>query len=274
MIRTEIRRVFRSKAFYAACAFMLAFMYYGISWEFRFLSGWGFICEGVWQEKFLDAAGYDGLVAFLCSLTVTLPYMLSYRKERDSGYRQLMVLKTSPGAYRRAKLLSVAVSGATVMSLPLLCWMPVCVLLDSGSINPGSVNPIYSTMIYHSRTIMSHLVEPYVQPLFESNINLFVFFYLVNISLAGAAFALLGLGVSAVIRSRYLSVLFPFGFCLFSAIVLDSYDKSLNAFMLPVLGLASWKNLYGLYGHILYLTLLLILGIGLFIGGDLYAEKA
>lgn len=121
---------------------------------------------------------------------------------------------------------------------------------------------------------MSQLVKPYMRPLFESNINLFVFIYLINIALAGAAFALLGLAMSAVIRSRYLAVLFPFGFCLFSAIVLDPYDKGLNAFTLAVLGVAYWENLYDPYGHILFLAFLLILGIGLFIGGDLYAEKA
>ena len=260
MIRTEIRRVFLSKAFYVACGLMLAFAYYGTSDEFRFLLGRGFLKDGIWQEKFLLAAGYDGgLVPFLCPLTVALPYVLSYRKERDSGYRQLMVLKTSPGAYRRAKLLSVAASGATVMCIPLLCWMPVCILLGTGKIN---------------HPIMSHMVQSYMQPLFESHINLFVFIYLINAALAGAAFALLGLGVSAVIRSRYLAVLFPFGFCLFSAIVLDSYEYGLHAFKLAVLGIAYWKNLYGVYGHILYLTFLLLLGMGLFIGGDLYAEKA
>ena len=257
MIRTEIRRVFRTKAFYVACAFMLVLAYYDTRFEFVYLLNIGSLCEGIWQEKFLDAAG--DIIPFLCPLIVALPYVLSYRKERDSGYRQLMVLKTSPGAYRRAKLLSVAVSGAAVMCIPLLCWMPVCILL-------GTNDP--------SRSIMRHLIKPYLQPLIESHINFFVFLYLINISLVGAAFALLGLGVSAVIRSRYLAVLFPFGFCLFSAIVLDHYDKGPNAFKLAVLGIAYWENLYGPYGHILFLAFLMLLGIGLFIGGDLYAEKA
>lgn len=258
MIRTEMRRAFHSKAFLAACVIMLLFLIISTNEEFEFLLGRGFPLEGIWQEKFLLVAGYDGgYVPFFCPMVVVIPYVLSYRKERDNGYRQLMVLKASGNAYRLAKLLAVAASGAGVMCLPFLCWMPVCFLLGTGRVR---------------YPIMSHLIDPALQPLFESSPNLFVFMYLVNASLAGAIFALLGLGISAVVRNRYLAVLAPFGFCLFTAAVLAVYFlHKLNAFYLVVFGMRIWL---GIGGHICYLLLLLLLGVGLFIGGDRHAEKA
>ena len=256
MIRTEMRRVFRSKVFWAACAFMVVLLAIGSDDDIRHFL-YGSPREGIWQEKFLLTAGYDdGLVPFYCPIVAVLPYVLSYRKERDSGYRQLMVLKTSPNAYRRAKLLSVAASGAGVMCLPFLCWMPVCIFLGTGRVR---------------YPIMSHMIDPVLQPLFESHPNLFVFLYLVNASLAGAVFALLALGVSAVVRNRYLALLAPFGFCLFTAAVLAVHILyNLTAFILVIFGESWWM---GLGGHICYLLLLLLFGVGLFLIGDCSAEK-
>lgn len=103
MIRTEMRRAFRSKAFMVACVIVLLFLVINTRDEFEFLLGRGFLSEGIWQEKFLLVAGYDGgYIPFFCSMVVVIPYVLSYRKERDKGYRQLMVLKASGSAYRRA----------------------------------------------------------------------------------------------------------------------------------------------------------------------------
>lgn len=238
---------------------MLVLLERATSFEFRFLLNRGYLSEGTWQEKFLEAAGYGGgdMVVFFCPLVVVIPYVLSYRKERDSGYRQLMVLKVSASAYRRAKLLAVAASGAATVCLPFLCWIVVCFFLGTGSTDPFGNN------------VLNQINDSW-RPLLESRQTLLVFLYLVNASLVGAVFALLGLGVSAVIRSRYLAVLFPFGFCIFSAAVLVSYDRGLNAFLLSILGMRVSDH----HVHIWYLLLLLLLGIGLFIGGDRHAEKA
>lgn len=258
MLRTEMRRAFCSKTFWVTFILMLVLLERATSFEFRFLLNRGYLSEGTWQEKFLEAAGYGGgdLVVFFCPLVVVIPYMLSYRKERDSGYRQLMVLRASGSAYRRAKLLAVAVSGAAAVCLPFLCWIAVCFFLGTGRTDPFGNN------------VLNQINDSWL-PLLESRQTLLVILYLVNASLVGAVFALLGLGVSAIIRSRYLAVLFPFGFCVFSAAVLVSYDRGLNAFLLAILGMRQSDHV-----HIWYLSLLLFLGVGLFIGGDRHAEKA
>ena len=256
MIRTEMRRAFRSRAFLAACILTMVFLMEGSRFEFEYLLGRGELVEGTWQEKLLEAAGYGGdQVVFFCPLLVVIPYVLSYRRERDSGFRQLMALKASESAYQRAKLLAVAASGAGAICIPILCWMPVCMLLGTGKTNP------------HGNNVLSQISDSWL-PMLENRQTLFVFLYIVNASLVGAMFALLGLGVSAVIRSRYPALLFPFGFCIFSAII-PARGSKLNAFVLMILG-ERWQS----HIHIWYLLLLLILGIGLFIGGDCHAEKA
>lgn len=252
MIRAEMRRVLHSRAFRTACVLMFVLLFQGSRFEFEYLLGWGHLHEGTWQEKFLEAAGFSGdFLVFVCPLVVVIPYVLSYRKERDSGFRQLMVLKASGNAYRSAKLLAVAASGAGCVCIPFLCYMPVCFLLGTGRSDP------------HGNNVLNLISDRWL-PLLESRQTLLVFCYIVNASLVGAMFALLGLGASAVIRSRYLAVLFPFGFCIFSAAILAGYDHTLNAFPLMILG----------ERPIWYLLLLLILGIGMFIGGDCHAEKA
>ena len=74
-------------------------------------------------------------------------------------------------------------------------------------------------------------------------------------------------------RSKaFLAVLAPFGFCLFTAAVLAVYFlHKLNAFYLVVFGHGAGL---GIVGNTCYLLFLLLLGLGLFIGGDRYAEKA
>lgn len=259
MIRTEMRRAFCSKAFLAACIVMLVLLCRDSWFEFEYLSGRGELAEGTWQEKFLEAAGYgEGHAVFFSFFAVVIPYVLSYRKERDSGYRQLMTLKSSGSVYRRAKLLAVAASGAGVMCLPLLCWMPVCFLLGTGRTDP------------HGNNVLN-LISDEMLPLLENRQTLLVFLYIVNAALVGAVFALFGLGVSAVLRNRYPALLFPFGFCLLTATVICHwYGPAWNAFILPMLGFDLMPNRV----RIGYLLLLSTLGVGLFIGGDRHAEKA
>ena len=259
MIRTELKRVFKTWIFWGACVIVLFCFVYASDFEFQYLAGWGHLSEGIWQEKFVELTGLgDGeLAGLLCPILVMLPYALSYRKERDSGYRQLMVLKSSPGAYRRTKLLTTGVSGATLMCLPYLCWMPVCFMLGTKVVDP------------HGNVIRN--LAPVLLPMFENYPTLYVVLYLINVALVGAMHALLGLGVSAVVRNKYLAVLFPFGYCLFSAIVLEHISHQLEAFYLISLG---FGPCWSISGHIGYLLFLFALGIVLFIGGDCYAEKA
>lgn len=259
MIRAELKRVFKTWSLWGASVVVLLCFLYAADSEFTYWANMGHLFEGIWQEKFVELTGTgDGeLAGLLCPILVMLPYALSYRKERDSGYRQLMVLKASPGAYRRAKLLAVGVSGAAVMCVAYLCWMPVCFLLGTDIRDP------YGDVI--------RLMAPVLRPLFENYPTLYVVLYLINVALVGAMHALLGLGVSAVVRNKYLAVLFPFGYCLFSGIVLQYISRQLEAFYLISLGFGfNWN----IGGHIGYLLLLYALGIGLFIGGDRHAEKA
>lgn len=262
IVRAELKRVFSSKMFWGISLLMLFSYLISAEDEFRYLFGIGCFSDGTWQEKQLQMAGYDGgIIAFFLPMAAVMPHVLSYRKERDSGYRTLMTLRASGKAYRGAKLLAAAVSGAGVACIPFLCWLPVSFLMGNGRSDSGS--SVWS------------MIQSELLPLQERQ-TVLVLLYLGNQMLVAAAFALFSLGVTAVVRNRWLSVLAPLAFCFMTELAVDNHlarrlgSLGWNGLVMPILGNRALP-----FSHeSVYLLLLLSLGIGLFLGGDRYAEKA
>ena len=96
--------------------------------------------------------------------------------------------------------------------------------------------------------------------------------YVFNAGLQGMVFSLLGLGLSAVVNNCYLAAVIPFCYCIFTASILATYSSGLNALSLFVIG--QYNNaIIGYGGILLYDFLLVLVGYGLFIGGDKHACK-
>ncbi len=269
ILAAQLKQVFCSKMFWAASLLLFFTYLYSAEIEFRFLAGTGSFSAGAWQEKQLKAAGYyEGIISFFLPIGAVLPYALSYRRERDSGYRVLMVLKASGSAYRRSKLLAVAASGAGAACIPFLCWLPVSLWMGAGQTwGMGEADGSGGSWVWHK-------IGENLPPLLEHP-TLLVLLYLGNQMLVAAAFAVFALGVSAVARNRYLAVMAPMGFGMFTELAVDNFlarrffaSYSWNGLTLPMLGMMP------LWHHGLYVFLLFGLGIGLFLGGDRYAEKA
>lgn len=258
MIKTELNRALFSKSFAAASLLTFAMLLTGgCDFVLEYLSG--YISPGTYLEKFLISFGYGmtSLIAVLFPIVVMIPYTLSYRKERDSGYQQLMVLKSSAKTYRIAKATAAACSGFLVFFLPNLCWLLICrFMLGTGS----TKYPILYGV-------------GFAESLYKTYPFLYGLIYVFNAGIQGAVFALLGLGLSAVIRNRYLAVLLPFCYCIFSAAVLDAYNRGLNALSLMVIG-QYYNAVIGYSGIVVYDIILVILGCILFIGGDRHVSKA
>lgn len=257
MLKTEFRRAFYSKSFLLA---------WGIALVMLAIGGVDYIFVTVsldsldpWLDKYLISLvfGMTCVLGLFYPIVAMIPYGLCYRRERDSGYRQLILLKTTKKAYLRAKILAVSCSAFVSMLVPNLCWILVCRFML------GKGDPKYS---------FRYMIH-FALPLYDNHPFWFAIMYAVHAAVLGAVFAVLGLGVSAVVRNRYLALLLPFAFCVFSSSVLASYNRGFAAFDLLYIQLYEYRPL-GYWIIPIYETALLTVGLVLFLGGDHYAGKA
>lgn len=246
MVKMEIKRALLSRAFAATTVFGLLMMMEG---RLDQTGGRIFNDSDLYLGKFLNSFAFTPLI-ILWPITVMFPYVLSYRKERDSGFQKLMVLKTSREQYRKAKIAAVACSGFLSLFLPMAGWLLFCkFILGSGEV----VNPIHFLLEFAG-----------------SSPFLYGMMYSVNAGLLGAVFAVWGLGLSAVLRNRYLALLIPVCYCVFTGV---AAPRAWEAFKL--IDPAVYSNpVLGGWGIPVYELALLAIGCFLFIGGDHYAGKA
>lgn len=246
MVKKEIKRALQSRAFAAATAFGFFLMAAG---RLDQTNGYIFDRAEPYLTKFYTGFVFSPLT-ILWPVTVMFPFVLSYRKERDSGFQKLMVLKASRGRYRAAKLAAVACSGFLSLFLPMTGWLLFCKwILGSGEVR----NPLL-----------------FLPEFAGSYPFLYGMMYAVNAGILGAVFAVWGLGLSAVVRNRYLALLIPVCYCVFTGVTApDAWE----AFKL--IDPAAYRNpALGSWGIPAYELALFIIGCILFIGGDHHAGKA
>lgn len=260
MLKTEFRRAFSSKLLWWTC---------GITFVMLAVSGWDYIVYRIenslltaWWQIYIISLPF-GMLSVFYPIVVMIPYALSYRGERDSGCRQLILLKTSRRAYLGSKILAVSGSAFTAMFLPAFVWIPVCRFVL------GVTNPAYDRL----KASAVH----FALPLYDNHPVLYAVMYALHISVLGAVFAILGLGLSAVIKNRYAAILSPFCYCFFSSSILSSgINHSLAALDLLPLQPYYYTDArpLGYWTIPIYEIVLLVVGLALFIGGDYYAGKA
>lgn len=252
MIKVELRRAILSKSFAFTCILNLLMLAIG-GCDYILDLMKGRISTGTYLEKFLVAYGYGmtSLLAVFFPIVAMIPYVLSYRKERDSGYLKLMVLKESRKEYNRAKLLSVACSGFLSLFLTCFLWLLVS----------------YFVLRTNTNGQLLYFDEFFAEKLYETQPFIYGMMYVCNAGVQGAVFAVLGLGLSAVLDNRYLAIILPFGYCIFTAAVVDMYNTAFNALSLFVPA-QYFNDAIGHWGMVIYDVILVSVGIGLFLRGQ------
>lgn len=263
MLRTELKRAFCSKPFWVTCVITLAMLAFSSS-DYLPLSYATVEIPRPWWIYYFHCffLGNTALPVFY-PIVVMIPYVLSYRRDRDSGYRQLILLKASRKAYLGAKALAVGASAFGAILLPCLAWIPVCRLL-------GDTNWDYAKQ-YYSHNIL------FAPSFYEEHVVLYCVMYAFHAALLGAAFALLGLGLSAVVRNRYLALLLPFCYAIFSSSILSSsVGKWFAALDMMPLQIYYYREVYplGYWTVLVYEVALAAVGLALYWEGDYHAGKA
>lgn len=248
MIRGEIRRAVISFRMLAAYIISLLALMIG-GWDY--LSG--FSTNGTYLEKYLISLAYGtgSWLAILFPIVACIPYALSYREEADSGFYYLYVLKTGREAYRAAKIISVFLSGfAAVFGACLTWYLYVTLVIGTGD----TTFPILYDLHFAEKLYVAH---PFIYGMI----------YTFNAGFQGGIFAILGLGVSAVVKNKYIAILIPFAYCIFSASVLELWNQALNAITLFVIG-QYYGGVAGYWGILFYDSILILVGIGLYRIGE------
>lgn len=246
VIRAELNRAFSAKSFWLVCGIMLALPLYE-GGNFIYYRRTGAIVTSWWTIylRVIEAP------LFFSPILVMFTYAVSYRRERDCGYSQLMMLRSTGKAYLGAKALAVASTAFMAVLLPFLCWMPVCRLL-------GVADPAYDRDRHNIYFALSF---------YDQNPGLYCVAYTLYVAVVGAVFAIFGLGLSSVVKNKYLALFLPFGYCVFSGIVLS---PSLEAFRLLKLQSYHFTDRcpLGYWTAPLYMTALTAAGLGMFVSGD------
>lgn len=256
MIKTELKRAFCSKSFWVTCGITLIMLAFGSS-DCLYISSAKFEVPQAWWVIYLHAIllGMKTAIPVFYPIVAMIPYVLSYRKDRDSGYRQLILLKTTRKTYLGAKVLAVASSAFMAFLLPCLGWIPVCRLL-------GVTDSSYD--------LSRHKIH-FALTLYDEHPCGYLVMYAFHVAILAAVFALSGLGLSAVIRNKYLALLLPFCYAIFSSSILELFlGRSIAALDLMPLQLYYYKEVYplGFWTVPIYEAVLVVISLILFFGGD------
>lgn len=261
MVGSELRRAFSSKAFWWTCIITFAMLVFGSMEYIGYRIGNVLVTS--WWVVYLNAIylGMGTMLTLFYPIVVMVPYVLSYRRERDSGYIHLLLLKASRKRYLVAKATAVACSAFLAMLLPNLCWILIC------RFALGVTDSAYDRQRHNIFFALS---------LYDGHPGVYVVLWAVHIAVLGAVFAVFGLGISSVIKNRYLAILLPFCYCIFSSSILSAFQKSFAALDLLPFQLYHNTGQYplGYYTVPIYEAVLAVLGIALFVGGDCHAGKA
>lgn len=269
MVKQELKRAFCSKPFRVTCGITLAMLAFGSS-DYLPPSYANVELPKPWWIYYFHCffLGMKTMLPVFYTIVVMLPFCLSYRQDRDSGYRQLLLLKSSRKAYLGAKALAVSASAFGAVLLPSLVWIPVCRLL-------GNTDWAYALQYYGNNV---HFAPSF----YQEHVVLYCIMYAFHAALLGASFAIFGLGLSAVAKNRYLALLLPFCYAVFSSSILTALfkntfiGKSFEVMKLMPLQSYYYKEVYplGFWTIPIYEAALTAVGLALYLGGDYHACKA
>ena len=259
MFGEEIKRSIISKRFLGTCMIVLILFAFGSSDALLYVDGSSVVVQkNVWWGIYLYAIclGMKTLLPILYPIIVMIAYVSSYRREVDSGFAELIIMKGRLIDYLFAKYSAIAISAFFSMLIPALVWALICWLI-------GDSNPYYD---YDKYAIHFALA------LYEINPGLYVVFYAFHIAVLGVVFAILGLGLSAVVKNLYVALFMPFGYAVFSSSILGPIiGKGIAVFDMMPLQVYYHTKIYplGYWTVPIYELIILIVGTLLFFLGGL-----
>lgn len=193
-----------------------------------------------------ETSGVSSLIAILFPLIACLPYASSYVEEKESGYTTYVLTKIKKRDYVAIKMFVNGAVGGSVIAVPSFLLLFLAVLVKGTALSEESG----SVVIYYKDFYLNYPI-------------LYIVLLICNFFMCGAIFANLALGTARFVKNKYVVVVMPFLFYIFSAMVLSHISIYLNAITLfDVHQYAEQKRI----GIFLYDLVLAVTGYWLFRG--------
>lgn len=183
------------------------------------------------SDNFLSDFTYvqgDNILVILFPILLCLPMAMKIVSEFESGYFGLIVMRTSIKKYTLTKLVCNGIVGGALMTLPALVYLIRLIALKGIETYPAIEAAAQINLFPR---------------LFETHPVAYAIMVLVGLFLCGVVFATLSLGVAAITKKKYLTLVIPICYYIGSAIVFPSRIKCLDATTLYDLNGQNYPNL-------------------------------
>lgn len=160
---------------------------------------------------FSYSCGTASLLALIYPVFACMPYGDTYAVERESGYLLYKQTKIHNVKYILIKLLSSSISGGLALSIPVACYLILCIFSRGPMLTDYGMEYIsHKVQFYHSQPV------------------LYCAGFIGNAFLCGVIFSLLALALSVFIKSRYLVLFLPLVLYILCNILCSSHLFYLN----------------------------------------------
>lgn len=156
------------------------------SFEYQFLD---FFLMGVYDDT-------TAIISLVFPLICTIPYALSYYNDANSGYGELILLKTSKTKYSVSKYIVNFICSGLSLMIPILIYYIFCIIFCGTSVDNDYITT-YNTFLPEVR-----INYPFI----------YGFIFVINSFLCGAMFSSIALAVASWINNKYIIFLSPFIF--------------------------------------------------------------
>lgn len=251
-IKEEFKRAIYSKNFFISFALCLICIIIG---SFESIYYFGFQQSNAYNLFMLSySEGTNAILSMIFALIVSIPYVASYLSDINTGHASYIILRAGKMNYLLIRLIINAIVGGIVLSISLMITFIVYLLLTGFS--PAQLDNV--TIVFAG--------------VYNLNPFIYILLLVINSFFCGAAFSTFGLGMSTIIKNRYLCVIFPFLFYIFSGTILNQINPFFNSVITYDLNFIQNLN----YSYVLLYELFLF-GIGMitfFVGANKHAEDS
>ncbi|MDR2832208.1 MAG: hypothetical protein LBV67_00665 [Streptococcaceae bacterium] len=263
-IKEELKRAFLSRTTIATAFIAIILMVIGVTDSFQLDSYWlkhqSIFYLFVWGFT----EGSSPYLLLLFPMISAIPFAASLISDSKSGMSKYIALRMERKRYLQIKFfINALVGGFVLMIGPLVGLIALLIMKIFNH------NPMLAMEVEKGFNLSTSTGQLFFDIGIES-VWLMIVILLANLFIQGMVFSTFALGMSTVIQNKYLTLVLPLGYLIFSGTVLATIHP--NLYIVAIYNLSSLRDgiQWWLGSVLFYLSLGSILYV---IGGKIIAEK-
>ncbi|MPQ45084.1 hypothetical protein [Clostridium tarantellae] len=197
-----------------------------------------------------------GILLIVAPILACLPFSTSYLEDKESGFLKYIYMRKSQRKYIFIKIfINALVSGLAIL-IPATFMLLFLIILLGINVNSLSSNDFSGAFMYiYNYSKLGYAV-----------------FLLISLFIFNVIFSTLALGVSPWLKNKYLTIVFPFFYYIFSGTILEisGFNRIINLKATYLFTLGSFMSDTNI---ILYQLGLFIVGLALFYFGVIFKDE-